>query len=166
MLAAAFLALGLMSWIAGLLTGLLSRKSLLAGPLISLAAVAAILALARWVFRRRDELAKERADFLRGAQGEISVGYKLSSFPEGFYVINDLKTESGNLDHVVIGLTGVFALDTKNWRGIVAADGSGELLLNGRFEKAHITPSGALETRPRYRPPRWGLVRPQGTLVL
>jgi hypothetical protein len=63
------------------------------------------------------------------ARREISVGYKLSDFPDGFYIINDLKTESGNLDHVVIGPTGVFALDTKSWRGVVSADGKGELWL-------------------------------------
>ena len=42
------------------------------------------------------------------------------------------------MDHVVIGPTGVFALDTKNWRGVVSADGKGEVLINGRFEKPYI----------------------------
>src|SRR6185436_4270109 len=35
-------------------------------------------------------------------------------------------------DHVVVGSTGVFLLDAKNWRGVVAADGKGELLCNGQ----------------------------------
>jgi hypothetical protein len=34
-------------------------------------------------------------------------------------------------DHLA-GSTGVFVLDTKNWRGVVSADGKGELLLNGK----------------------------------
>jgi hypothetical protein len=33
---------------------------------------------------------------------------------------------------VVVGPTGVFVIDTKNWRGVVSADGKGELLLNGK----------------------------------
>ena len=60
--------------------------------------------------------------------------------PEGFYVVNDLNTECGNLDSVVIGPTGVFSLDAKNWRGIIAPDGDGEILLNGRFDRSHIKP--------------------------
>jgi len=62
----------------------------------------------------------------------MSVGYKLSDFPDGFYIINGLKTQSGDLDHVVIGSTGVFALDVKNWRGVISADGGGELLFNNQ----------------------------------
>ncbi len=68
----------------------------------------------------------------RGALGEIQVGFILSDLPKGFYVINDLTTAFGNLDHVVIGPTGVFVLETKNWRGVIAPDGKGELLLNGK----------------------------------
>jgi hypothetical protein len=67
----------------------------------------------------------------RGAAGEIGVGSILQKFPDNFYVINDLTTPFGNLDHVVVGPTGVFVIDTKNWRGVVSADGKGELLLNG-----------------------------------
>ena len=32
----------------------------------------------------------------------------------------------------MVGPTGVFIIDTKNWRGVVSADGKGELLLNGK----------------------------------
>lgn len=32
----------------------------------------------------------------------------------------------------MVGPTGVFVLDAKNWRGVVQADGKGELLLNGK----------------------------------
>jgi len=68
---------------------------------------------------------------LRGAAGEIQVGNLLTKLPESYCVINDLSTPNGNIDHVVVGPTGVFVLDTKAWRGVVSADGKGELLLNG-----------------------------------
>lgn len=79
-----------------------------------------------------DKLDKESDNHRKGAIGENIVGEVLRKFPDAFCVINDLKTPFGNLDHVVIGPTGVFVLDTKNWRGVVSADGKGELLLNGR----------------------------------
>jgi hypothetical protein len=60
------------------------------------------------------------------------VGAILEGLPVEFCVINDLKTPFGNLDHVVVGRTGVFILETKNWRGVVSADGKGELLHNSR----------------------------------
>jgi hypothetical protein len=68
----------------------------------------------------------------KGAAGETLVSLTLESFPAEFYVINDLTTPFGNLDHIVIGPTGVFILDTKNVRGVVTADGAGGVLLNGR----------------------------------
>ena len=41
----------------------------------------------------------------------------------------------------MVGPTGVFVLDAKNWRGMVAADGKGELLLNGKpTDKQQIRP--------------------------
>jgi len=81
--------------------------------------------------RRVDRLQRELRDLLRGLRGEDLVGYRLEGLPEEFRVVHDLATEAGNVDHVVIGPTGVFALDTKTWRGTVASDGNGELLLNG-----------------------------------
>jgi len=68
----------------------------------------------------------------KGAAGEEIVANILESFPESFCVINGLTTPFGDLDHVVVGPTGVYILDTKNWKGVVSADGKGELLLNGK----------------------------------
>lgn len=56
----------------------------------------------------------------------------LGKLPDEFRVVNDVATPTGNLDHVVIGPTGVFVIETKSWRGIVGADGKGELTLNGK----------------------------------
>jgi hypothetical protein len=81
----------------------------------------------RWLER----LEKERISMRKGAAGEVLVGARLADFPDEFYVINDLTTPFGNLDHVVVGPTGVFVIDAKNWRGVVASDGTGELLHNG-----------------------------------
>jgi hypothetical protein len=88
-----------------------------------------------WLYKssskKMEKLHKERMTMMRGAAGEIAVGFILDGFPDDYCVINDLTTPLGNLDHVVVGPTGVFVIDTKNWRGVVSADGKGELLLNG-----------------------------------
>jgi len=106
---------------------------------LTLALLLVIWLLFKWFDRKISKLERERTDMLRGATGEIAVGLILSNFPDEFRVINDLTTPFGNLDHVVVGPTGVFILDTKNWRGVVAADGKGELLVNGKpTEKRHV----------------------------
>ncbi len=108
-------------------------------PTSSLPLFAALLLL-MWLvpkltFRRMDELAKERESMRKGAAGEKSVAHTLSKLPDEFRVLNDVQTPTGNLDHVVVGPTGVFVVETKNWRGIVGADGKGELTWNGKALK-------------------------------
>ena len=83
-------------------------------------------------FRKLDEIEKGRAAMRKGAAGENAVAQILKDFPDNFCVINGLTTPFGDLDHVVIGPTGVYIIDTKNWKGVVSADGKGELLLNGK----------------------------------
>lgn len=69
-----------------------------------------------------------------GAAGEREILLYLQKLPDSYTVVCDLDFADsfGNIDHLVIGPTGIFAIDVKNWRGIVSADGHGELLLNGR----------------------------------
>lgn len=80
----------------------------------------------------------EGLSFRKGAVGEAVVGYVLEKFPEDYRVIHDLTTPFGNIDHVVVGPSGVYIIDTKNWRGIITADGNGEILLNGKQQKPEI----------------------------
>lgn len=79
-----------------------------------------------------DKLERDRLSFRKGAVGEAVVGRVLEELPDSFFVVHDLDTGCGNMDHLVVGPTGVYAIETKNWKGVVAADGKGELLLNGR----------------------------------
>ncbi|MEY2485960.1 MAG: hypothetical protein QOH39_1608 [Verrucomicrobiota bacterium] len=80
---------------------------------------------------RIDRYERERMNWRRGALGEHVVRATLECLSDNYFVMNDINTSSGNLDHVVVGPTGVFAIETKNWRGVVTADGQGELLING-----------------------------------
>lgn len=109
------------------------------GLLLSLVPLLLMWLVARVAFRRMDELEEERESMRKGAAGEKSVAHTLSKLPEEFRVLNDVKTPTGNLDHVVIGPTGVFVIETKNCRGMIGADGKGELTLNGKpATKAHV----------------------------
>jgi len=100
--------------------------------LIELVLLGLICLVGRIGFRELDKIEKERMAMRKGAVGENIVAKILKDFPEGFCVINGLTTPFGDLDHVVIGPTGVYVLDTKNWKGVISSDGKGELLLNGK----------------------------------
>jgi hypothetical protein len=60
---------------------------------------------------------------LKGVQGERAVGEILGGLDDRYRVRHGIDTGRGNVDHVVIGPTGVFAIETKN--------------LAGRFEFRH-----------------------------
>jgi hypothetical protein len=86
----------------------------------------------KYLSKKIKDIESDRLSFRKGATGEAIVGFALDNFPDEFRVIHDLTTPYGNVDHVVIGPTGAYIIDSKNWRGVVAADGNGELLLNGK----------------------------------
>ena len=98
---------------------------------LGLLGVLLIIRLCRDQSERIDRYERERMNWRRGALGEHIVSDTLERLPETYFVLNDIKTSSGNLDHVVVGPTGTFAIETKNWRGVVIGDGQGELLING-----------------------------------
>lgn len=79
------------------------------------------------------QIRMSRADE-KGASGEIAIDRYLKELPDTYTVVNDLSFADsyGNIDHLVLGPTGVFAIDVKNWRGTVSADGKDELLCNGK----------------------------------
>jgi hypothetical protein len=106
---------------------------------ILLVSLSGIWALDKWGDQKLNAIEKRKNNMVRGAAGEIQVGNGLAKLPDDYCVINDVATPHGNLDHVVVGPTGVFVLDTKAWRGIVTSDGKGELLLNGKpTDKAYV----------------------------
>jgi Nuclease-related domain len=82
--------------------------------------------------KKMDELDRERMSWRKGALGESPTAETLKSLPDGYVLINDVTKKLGNIDHVVIGPTGVYVIDVKNWNGTIKADGEGELLWNGR----------------------------------
>jgi uncharacterized membrane protein len=91
-----------------------------------------IFLIYRWVSKKMDAVDRERMSWRKGALGEWLAAETLKSLPNDYAVINDVTKKLGNIDHVVIGPTGVYVINAKNWKGTVSADGKGELLVNRR----------------------------------
>jgi len=116
-----------------LVTGYLLR-ALLPSPILGLSQVGilfflvAVVAgiLLAWGDRRL-------ANFLKGAKGEEWVAHELSFLSSEYTVFNGLHLGTGkqNLDHVIVGPSGVFVVETKNWKGSVEFK-NGRLFAGGR----------------------------------
>ena len=70
--------------------------------------------------------------FFIGARGEERVAGLLKSLPDNYHVFNDFVACKEHIDHVVVGPTGVFAVETKNWRGQITIE-DGHIFYDGRL---------------------------------
>ncbi len=70
--------------------------------------------------------------YFKGARGEERVSCILGELPDRYHVFNDFVADGTHVDHVVVGPAGVFAVETKNWRGSVTVE-DGHVLLDGQL---------------------------------
>lgn len=70
--------------------------------------------------------------FFKGARGEERVSEILKTLPDVYHVFNDFVARGSHVDHVVVGPGGVFAVETKFWRGKVTVE-EGRILLDGQL---------------------------------
>ena len=70
--------------------------------------------------------------FFIGARGEERVSWILRSLPDKYHVFNNFIAGRVHVDHVVVGPAGVFAVETKFWRGRVTVE-EGHVLVDGRL---------------------------------
>lgn len=61
----------------------------------------------------------EGSSWQNGLEGENMVAEYLNTLPQDYYVYQDvnLPGKGGNIDHIVIGPTGIFVIETKNYSG-------------------------------------------------
>lgn len=72
--------------------------------------LAGLVWLGRKIYRHVDSLTRLRL----GYEGEVGVGQELNQLMQlGFRVYHDFPADGFNIDHVVIGRSGVFAVETK-----------------------------------------------------
>jgi hypothetical protein len=113
------------------LLGYVTAKRNLAWSLVALALVVPAFKVLDKLLDKHFRLIKNEED---GGDGEREFVKYLKKLPDAYTVISDLDFADsfGNIDHLIIGPMGAFAIDVKNWRGTVSADGKGELLYNGQ----------------------------------
>jgi hypothetical protein len=70
--------------------------------------------------------------FFKGARGEEKVSGILKSLPDSYHIFNDFVAGRVHVDHVVAGPAGVFAVETKYWRGKVTVEDD-HILLDGQL---------------------------------
>lgn len=79
----------------------------------------------------------------KGIKGEHIVAEYLNQLPEDYFVFNDAKFPGsyGNLDHIVVGPTGIYVIETKNYKGFFLVKGNELFYKNGnRVKKAKEQP--------------------------
>ena len=103
---------------------------------------AIVLALAAAVFFAA-AVTQGRVDaFFKGARGEEQIALALAALPADYTVFHGVVLGRGslwrghNLDHIVVGPTGIALIETKNWRGRVV------------FAEGRLTVDGVDPTRP------------------
>lgn len=67
----------------------------------------------------------------RGAGAELVVKRSLMTLSDDYKIINDFQTGKGNIDHICIGPTGIFAIETKSYKGIISYI-DGKIKRNGK----------------------------------
>jgi hypothetical protein len=96
---------------------------------------------------RANELTREADRWRRGAEGEELVGRELDSLPFGkWWTFHDIEMGPNgvNVDHLVIGVAGVFTVNTKTSTGDVWIGGRA-FLVNG--DKTAYYPKATAEAR-------------------
>jgi hypothetical protein len=114
---------------------LAAYSAVLAGTVIGLAVYDPRLAIAVLVagiaFARRRRGLARRYRHATHAAGELETAKMLALLPASFTVVNDLAFAGFNVDHVVIGPTGVWGIETKSHPGLVE-EHADSVWLNGR----------------------------------
>ena len=123
-----------------MLTSLVTLRGRLSWYLIP----AGVGLLMLWIVRianfRVREHETDRMTWRKGALGEYEVGAELERLPDDYFVFNDINTEEfRNFDHIVVGPKGIFAVETKNWSGLIGTNAAGEITRNGKpLWRSHI----------------------------
>jgi hypothetical protein len=146
----------------GILTYLFFRSAVRMNGFVGAGVWCIVGALAFWCVRDVFSLEAAADRYYGGAGGEYDVGVVLSRLPEEFHVFNGLGFYGGDVDHVVVGPTGVFVVETKNHSGTISIrkgrlSRNGDLLdhdfvrqatLEAKYVKGWLSSAGPCHVRP------------------
>lgn len=84
-------------------------------------------------FREKRKYDRLGDNFKKGGKGEGAIYYELLKLPDNYFVFQDVKfpKKDFNIDFVVVGPTGIFAVEVKSHDGLIGFNGD-ELMRNGR----------------------------------
>jgi hypothetical protein len=116
----------------GILTYSVFRSGIRTINLVSAAAGGIAVVLGFWCVREVLSLEAAADRYYGGAGGEYDVGAVLSRLPQEFHLFNDVGFYAGDVDHIVVGPTGVFVVETKNHSGTISLK-DGCLCRNGKL---------------------------------
>jgi hypothetical protein len=95
---------------------------------------------------KAERMLRSAEAFERGAEGEESTARILGVLSaEGWRVFHDVRwpgRAQANIDHVLVGPSGVFVIDTKSWSGKIEVKG-GALRQDGKRRARHVIASSA-----------------------
>jgi hypothetical protein len=81
---------------------------------------------------------KKEKRAIRGARAEEVIGALLADLSEDYYVLNDIDSPYGNIDHIVISkYSGIFLIETKAHGGRVEVKGE-TLFVNGKIPEKNF----------------------------
>ncbi|MGN6255160.1 MAG: nuclease-related domain-containing protein [Solirubrobacterales bacterium] len=86
----------------------------------------------------------------QGAEGEEEVGAILEGLAgDGWHAIHDISLGRGNIDHVLVGPGGLFAIETKSHRGRIPLDRLDEKMLGQAYaEKKTLETITGMKVQP------------------
>ena len=126
--------------------------ALFMGHSVGLTGAGFLLSLAGMALAWRKGLRRVQSFFV-GARGEERVARILAELPDGWHVYHDFVAGGQHVDHVVAGPSGVFCVETKNWRGRVTV------------EDKHVIVDGRLPSRSPVRQARSEAAAVRGTVA-
>ena len=110
------------------------KSGVTSGGIVGMVVCVIFIGALKWLDRASTEtdrhLRKRTRDAERGAKGEDTIGALLATLPDGYTVFHDLAKLYGDIDHIVVGPTGLFTIETKAHGGKVTAQGN-RVLVNG-----------------------------------
>lgn len=129
-----FLPMFVAIFIAGYIVGVASPGRTLSSTIIGVLLICLALAFGISILLSKKKLVL----YYKGAKGEENVASELTKLTSEFVVFNDfmpgkpnLFKPQKNIDHIVVGPSGVFVIETKNWSADISLD-KGLILYNGQ----------------------------------
>ncbi len=100
-----------------------------------------------YLAKKTYQLAKRRNELTLGYEAELAVAQELNAMAhDGYWIFHDFPAEKFNIDHVVVGPAGVFAIETKGRAKPINHDGRAEWTVE--YDGKALAFPGWVETEP------------------